>query len=122
MTSATLISIDDIDFSEYASRGVTQTLEPIEAAKQMRRTINGELLDISAPQFRKFKSTVTCSDQEAPSLSDVWPGKTVSVVCLPDMHDTTGSALSLTMRVMNWNTKRDEWGAEVSWQIDLEEV
>jgi len=35
----------------YSARGLTQTLTPIAAAANMRRTINGELLDLSAGQF-----------------------------------------------------------------------
>jgi hypothetical protein len=32
---------------------LTQTLQPIEQAKQLRRTASGKLVDISIEQFRK---------------------------------------------------------------------
>ena len=41
-------------------RGVTQTLEPIGAAAQLMRTVNGALVDVSAAAFRKYASTIRC--------------------------------------------------------------
>jgi hypothetical protein len=75
----TLLSISGIDLPPYATRDITQSLEPIQQAKQTRRTVDGVLRDISAPQFQKYKSTITCTDQQDPSLDGIWPGKQVTV-------------------------------------------
>ena len=70
----TLLAIDAIDFSDYAVRGITMTLTPIDQAKNLTRDCRGALADISVAQFRQFKVTITCTDHEAPVLSGIWPG------------------------------------------------
>jgi hypothetical protein len=139
----TLLEISGIDLPHYATRGLTQTLEPIDQAKQTRRTVNGSLKDISAPQFQKYKSTITCTDQQNPGLDGVWPGLQVTVDCVaelsyktsggsPDRPVVTDSSRTdgdwtfyrprLTMRVTSYSTQTDEYGASVGWQLDLEEI
>jgi hypothetical protein len=120
---STLLSIDGIDFSPYSNRGLTMTLEPIAQAVDLRRDCNGLLVDVSLAQFRKYRSTVTCTDQEAPTFTDVWPGKFVTVICIPDMgvSDGVGNTLTMEMLVVAWDTSRDEWGAELGWRLELEE-
>jgi hypothetical protein len=71
--------IDGIGIPDYSARGLTQTLEPIEAAISLRRTINGGLKDLSFAQFRKYKSTISCHDQEPPAVDGVWPGHVVTI-------------------------------------------
>lgn len=118
----TLLSIDDIDFSEYSVRGITMTLTPIPASAHIRRDCRGFLLDLSLEQFRKYSASITCTDQEAPTLTDVWPGKLVSVVFVPEVGVTNDSdVLTLSMRVMSWQTSREELEVHTAWQIDLEE-
>ena len=85
MPAYTLMAIDDIDFSQYAVRGITMTLEPIAASAKIERTLNGELIDVSDPAFRKYRVTLTCSDMEVPSLIQVWPGTQLTITCLPDL-------------------------------------
>lgn len=139
----TLLSISGIDVPPYASRGLTQTLEPIDQAKQTRRTVNGTLKDISAAQFQKYKSTITCTDQQSPGLDGVWPGQQVTVDCVselsyltsggsPERSVVSGSSRTdgnwtfyrpqLVMRVISYSIQTDEYGAAVGWQLDLEEV
>jgi hypothetical protein len=139
----TLLSIQGIDLPPYATRSLTQTLEPIDQAKQTKRTVNGALKDVSAPQFQKYKSTITCTDQQDPGLDGVWPGLQVVVDCVselsyktatgsPERTAVSGSSRTdgdwtfyrpqLTMRVTGYSTQTDEYGAAVGWQLDLEEV
>ena len=74
MPAYTLLAIDEIDFSDYAIRGITMTLEPIAQAASLARDCRGMLADISLAQFRQFKITIACTDQEAPQLTGIWPG------------------------------------------------
>lgn len=126
----------------YAVRGLTQSLDPIQASSQLRRTINGNLKDLSGDQFRKFKSTITCGDMRAPALDGVWPGKVLTVDCAAHLSYETGGSPSrvvvpgssfteqgfvyyrprLTMRVVSYNTSEDEYGAVNSWTLELEEI
>ena len=119
----TLLAIDGIDFSQYAVRGITMTLEPIDQAKNVARDCRGELADISLAQFRQYKVTVTCTDHEAPELTDVWPGQDVTITCVPGLGaaNTSGDVLTIPAKVTTWNTSREEWAAEVAWQLEAEQ-
>lgn len=141
--ATTLLSISGMGVPPYSARGLQQTLEHIAAAASMRRTINGDLKDLSAPQFRKYASTITCSDQQVPALDGIFPGHVVDVECVARLsYATSGGSPNrpvvpdsehveglftfyrprLTMRVMSYSEQEDEYGAVVSWTLTLEEV
>jgi hypothetical protein len=142
MSDDTLLVLAGIGIPDYSARGLTQTLEPIEAAISLRRTINGGLKDLSFAQFRKYKSTIFCHDQEPPAVDGVWPGLVVTVDCVAELSYpasesparavVSGSARTegtfmfyrpqLQMLVTGFSVNRDEYGAAVQWQMDLEEV
>jgi len=69
----------------YSARGVSQSLEPIEQSSQAKRTVNAELIDLSAAQFRKYRSTITCKDQQAPAFDGVFPGLILTVHCVKEL-------------------------------------
>lgn len=119
----TLLSINEIDYSSYSVRGITMALEPISQAAALARDCRGTLVDISIPQFRQYKITIECTDHEAPALTDVWPGMDITVSCIPGLGvaNTTGDVLSIPAKVTAWNTSRDEWAAEVAWQLEAEQ-
>jgi hypothetical protein len=120
----TLLAIDDIDFSQYAVRGITMTLAPIDQAKNVARDCRGELADISVEQFRQYKVSITCTDHEVPQLTDIWPGQDITITCIPGLgvSNTTGEdVLTILAKVTSWNTSRDEWAAEVAWQLEAEQ-
>ena len=127
----------------YSARGLTQTLTPIEAAKNLRRSINGALYDLSFDQFRKYQSKITCEDQATPAIDGIWPGAEVTVYCVAELSrltDTEGPARPvvpgsertdgaftfyrpiLEMRVVAFETGRDEWAADINWTLELEEI
>ena len=121
-------------------RGVSQTLEPIAAAARLMRTVNGALVDISAAAFRKYVSTIRCSDQAPPALDGIWPGELVTVDCVAELVHADGAEPErpvvasrtdggfvfyrprLAMRVLSFEVERDEWGAVVAWTLSLEEA
>jgi hypothetical protein len=119
----TLLAIDDIDFSQYAVRGITMTLAPIEQAAALARDCRGALADISLAQFRQYKVTITCTDHEVPELTGIWPGQDITITCIPGLGaaNTTGDVLIILAKVTTWNTSRDEWAAEVAWQLEAEQ-
>jgi hypothetical protein len=75
MTDDTLLVLSGIGVPDYSARGLRHTLEPIEASASLRRTVNGALVDLSFAQFRKYKSTISCQDQEPPAVDGVWPDR-----------------------------------------------
>jgi hypothetical protein len=119
----TLLAIDNIDFSDYAVRGITMKLEPIEQAKSLARDCRGELADISVAQFRQYKVSITCKDHEAPVLTDIWPGQDVTISCIPGLgaSNSAGDVLTILAKVTAWNSSREEWAAEVAWQLEAEQ-
>lgn len=139
----TLLHLTGMNMPPYSARGLTQTLEPIDAALNLDRTINGELDDNSFPQFRKYKTTITGKDQEPPALEGVWPGMIIFVDCISELCFVTadGEALRpvvagsqrtedaftfyrphLEMRVTGFSTSTDEWNADVAWTLTAEEI
>lgn len=138
-----VLTLSGIGVPLYSARGANQSLEPINSAQQLRRTINGELIDISRAEFRKYRSTISCVDQQPPAVDGVWPGQVLTVGCIselsfrtaggtPSRNMVAGSSRAegdytfyrpiLTMRVVSFSQDTDEYGAEVSWSLQLEEV
>lgn len=144
MTDSTLLRLYPIGIPPYSARALTQTLEPIQSAVQMRRTVNGVLTDISAEQFRLYRSTITCRDQQHPAISGIWPGMMLDVDCVvelsyedntdnvPEREAVFGSERTesgfvfyrpkMLMMVELFRIDRDEWGAQIGWSLDLAEV
>lgn len=90
----TFFAIAGIDIPLYSSRGINQTLEPIDGASNPRRTINGELIDLSPSQFKgKYKSTVSGNDVSPPAFDGVYVGAIVTVDCAKELgYVTSGGA------------------------------
>jgi hypothetical protein len=143
-TEDTLLTITGFGTLLYQARGLTQTLEVIKAANSQERVISGALTDISGDQFRKYISTITCTDSTAPPLDNLFPGMEVEVGCAcplcyktgnpgsPGRPEVSGSSYGegeytfyrpvLTMLVRDVKLSFDEWQADIRWQIFLEEV
>ncbi len=151
MTGFTVLELSGVGVPPYSARGLTQTLDPIPQAIQLRRTVNGNLSDTSDDVMRKYVSTISGNDQQPPAVDGVWPGRLLVVSCIVELavfgtiqeltEDTTEGLFGrpyvpgsvrhesgftyyrplLTMRVQTFNINRDEWGAVVSWTMTLEE-
>jgi hypothetical protein len=138
----TMLAISVMGVPMYSARGLSQTLEPIDASRSIRRSINGILTDVAHAQFRKYKSKISCTDMRTPAFDGIWPGLTVTVDCVAYLsypvggvaHRTVvaGSQFTegvftfyrprLTMMVITNTAQTDEWTASVPWELDLEEV
>jgi len=141
--SESQLVITGLEVTPYSARGLTQSLDPIPQAINMRRTINGTLVNVAASEFQKFRSVITCNDQAVPAIDGIWPGQTVTVDCVAELsYRTSGGSPAktvvagstytdgdftfyrpqLTMMVINYTTEKDEAGAVVSWTLELEEI
>lgn len=143
--STTLLVIAPAGVPPYSARGLKQSLAPIGAATALRRTVNGTLVDLSDPAFRKYVSTISCTDQQAPAVDGVWPGDTVTVDCVVELAREAGTGDAgagrsvvpgsereegdfvfyrprLTMIVTAYQVTRDEYGAATDWTMTLEEA
>ena len=130
----------------YATRGMHGVLRPIDMAQGdsvLRRTVNGGLIDVSAPQMRKYRLEASGDDQEPPALDGLWAGMEVEVDCHVELsYPTAGGSPSrpavpgservsgdytlycpvLLCRVLELSVERSEWEAAYSWQIALSEI
>lgn len=145
MPDTTLLAFAEIDLPPYAARGISQRLKPIGEVAQLARTVNGALVDLAVDTaFRKFESTITCTDMDHPAPDDLWPGMTLTVDCLTELKypATTDGAPArtpvsgserteggmvyyrpvLTMKLVDYDVQTDEYGAAVSWTMELAEV
>lgn len=140
---STLLVISVMGIPRYSARGLTQTLTPIGQSKQLARSINGALIDLSLSQFQKYASQITCTDQRAPAIDGIWPGQEVTVACAAEIPYPVGGSPSrpvapdsephtegnhvfyrpvLEMRVISFDVSFAEWQADYAWTIDLEEI
>ena len=141
MAGETVLSLLGLGVPPYSARGLTQTLEPIDQAANVQRTINGELIDLSSAAFHKYKSTISGTDQRPPSCDGLWPGRQIVVDCIEELAYPDGGTPQrlvvenssssedgftyyrprLTMIVTDFKLSRDEYGAQIAWSMDLEE-
>ncbi len=128
VTSLLSLTGAGLNLSKWALRGVTADLQPLDQSSQIERDVNGNAMDLSAPEFHKYALTIGCNDQESPGFAAVsseadgiWPGTLITVTLPPQL----GSAEPITLDMMvtkPWRESRDEYGAITAWQLDLEEV
>lgn len=144
-TETTELAFSGPGINPYSGRGLTQTLEVDDASGNIRQTINGIYRDVSAAQFRKYRSTISCSPVMAPAFDGIWPGQILTVDCAIHLsYKTSGGSASrtvvsgstytygdytfyrpqLTMMVLPGSPSRsyDEYGAVNGWEIALVEV
>jgi hypothetical protein len=141
--SDTLLVITGLQIPRYSARGLIQTYAVIAAATDQRRTINGDLKDLSVAQFRKYVSKITCTERATPAIDGIFPGAIVTVDCIfelsypagghPQRPEVSGSSrfvdgfvyyrpvLQMMITAIGPN-QLDEWAGDYQWEIDLEEI
>ena len=154
----------------WSSRGVIQSLMPLRQPS-LSRTIDGRLIDLSAPWERKYRSRVTCRDKRPAAFEGLWIGAALEVDCVSALYcplpenarapislartpvpgsvvletedgdlialapkgtqvslppHTPGHFLvyrpRLSMRLTHFSSETDEWGLDVGWDMELEEM
>ena len=134
----------------YSARGLRQTLDPIHAVRDqggggsiLRYTVNGDLIDVSPHQLRKYRSEISGNDSAPPAIDGLWAGMVVQVSCIYELSYLTANGApgrtpvpgsqrvegdftyyrpQLTMMIADFNADRDEWGAVTSWKLVLQET
>jgi hypothetical protein len=138
----TELVLTGIGIPDFSARGLVETLRPI-SGPEPRRTVNGVLIDVSDTVFRKYRLSLTGTDQEPPAFDENWIGSTVTVDALTKLAYLTsagpagrtvvpGSSVAnglftnyrprLVMLVMDWRSGREEYPANLPWTLELEEV
>ena len=143
MTDTTILVLQGMGIPPWSARGLTETLRPVAASAQLARDINGTMRDWGDTAFRKYALTISGSDLDPPAADMVWPGTELTVDCITELayESMTGSpgrtAVSgsereadgftfyrpqLSMMVTGWSIQTDEYGAEIGWTLELEEI
>jgi hypothetical protein len=144
-SSDTLLTISGLGVFQYQARGMTQELEHIRQSMDQERDINGNLLDLSNPAFRKYSTKLHCSDVDAPPWDNLWPGQgPITIQCAvslcyeygnpgsPGREVVSGSMYRqgnyvfyrpiLYCLVSSYDVDFDEWKCTYSWSLSAEEV
>lgn len=149
---STLLVINGMPFSKYATRGVKESIAPLEDSSQFRRTVNKTLRYVGVGEpARKFKYTYSGEDLVGLPVNSLYIGQNVTFHAVEEFgeHGTIpvnpndwtenirpivpGSLRQgidgfiyyrpvITGLVTAFSTERDEWGAVTSWSLEIEEV
>lgn len=146
MSDESLLSFVELPIPPYSLRGISQTLTPIGQASNLRRTINGTLLDKASPDFQKYISSIRCTDQQSPGLDGVWPGRLLTMhaaieLAFEGSTDQTDSFARppvpnsireesgftfyrpiLIVRIVSYDTEFAEYEGQLAWELQVEEV
>lgn len=64
-----------------AGRGISQSITLFDNG-DLRRTVNGSLVDLTRDESRKFVSEISAIDQKTPTFAGIWKGMEISVECI----------------------------------------
>lgn len=81
----TTLDLGSVALLSGSDRQIRETLEPIGEASQLRRTINGSLISVGDPSFRKYRISVTSSDLWLPGLDGIWPGDIIDIAAITSL-------------------------------------
>lgn len=140
----TLLVITAAGVPPYSARGIVQTLEPIALASDLHRSFNGKLVSLAPAIFQKYRTRISCDDQETPAIEGIYEGMQITVDCISELGFSTigntpartavpgslrtdGGSFSfyrprLTLLVTGFTASSNEWGAQVNWSIEAEEI
>lgn len=142
MAYDTLLVITGIGIPPYSARGLTQTWGFIPAAKNFRRDVNGDPVNLSPAQFQKYLTSITCTDVNPPAINGIVLGLQVTVDWVEEFSfltiggaparevvegslrvegDFTFYRPRMLMQVRDFSGSVAEWDALTPWQLDLEE-
>jgi hypothetical protein len=74
----------------FACRNASQALEMIAAAANFDRDVNGGMVDMSAPQFKLYKTTISGTDWDGPSYDKLKIGTVFVVDCISELYYMVG--------------------------------
>ena len=80
-TNETILTLGNLVIPVGAGRGITQSLQPIDNGS-LRRTVNGNLVDLTREENRKFESQIRCTDMATPAMAELWKGTEILVGCI----------------------------------------
>jgi hypothetical protein len=130
-----------IPFPEGSARFVECAIEPISTSTRFERTVNGRLVDLSDPAFRKLAVNLSAADLVVPAIGGLYVGQAATVEiptvirergAVPARQAVEGSILIgngwveyrpvIEAMITGLSTSETEGKAAASWSIQVEEV
>lgn len=97
MSDETVLVLGTIPLPFGSSRFISQTIQPIDNG-DVRRTVNGNLRDMTRVENQKFESQISSTDQATPALAGLWKGNEILVECMKKFRDPVVPAgLAITL-------------------------
>lgn len=140
----TWLTLSGIGVPPYSARGLSQSIEQIDAGVVLARDWNGNLLDLSNPNFQKYRTSISGDDQAPPAFDGVWLGRLITIECIQEFSYLTGMVgaphrtpvagssrvegaftfyrPTLVCRITAFGIDEEEWAAGVGWSLEAEEV
>ena len=88
----TILVLGNVIFPVGSDREITQSLEPIDNGL-IRRTVNGDAVDLTRDENRKFQSTISTTDLEGPGFDHLFKGQILTgVECIALLRQTVDPA------------------------------
>lgn len=91
----TVLTLSGIGIVPLSGRGISERLAPIDNG-QLRRTVNGALVDTTLASHRKYGVTISGGDVQPPAFAGVWRGQETTVQCVTELSQkitlTAGAA------------------------------
>lgn len=72
--TTTRVELSGVIFPPGSDLNISEGLSPIAQAADMRRTVNGDLLNVARPVLRKRRLTLGASDMRPAGLGHLFPG------------------------------------------------
>jgi len=88
-TEETVLRIDGIPLPAGSSRGIKQSISPIDNGPLVRM-MSGALRDLTRPALRKYQSTITFTDVWAPCLAALQRGQEIVLDCVVEFVEPVG--------------------------------
>jgi len=100
MSTETNLVLGNLIIPLGAGREITQTLQPISNG-DIRRTVNGDLIDLTRIENRKFESSISTTDQASPTLAGIWKGTQLIVECISPLYELVDPILATHTIIRN---------------------
>ena len=112
MTVETNLVLGDLVIPIGSGRGITQTIALVDNG-DLRRTVNGTLIDLTRDQNQKYTSNISASDQKTPSLAGIWKGMELVVSCIATIRQLVNPA-SLTATLIRDYATGSVFGRDIN--------
>lgn len=80
----TVLTLSGIGVVPLSGRGLTERLTPVSNG-ELRRTVNGTLVDTTLTAHRKYTVSISGSDVQPAALNAVWRGQSTTVQCITEL-------------------------------------